>query len=200
MDEREQQRKIKHRLNVLRHAEEVTGNVARTCRYFWISRPTFDKWRDRFEESGPEGGLRDLLLSAPPYMPRANPGRRGRQDHPPAADYHFGPHKIAMYLAPRPRRRDQPARGSPGSWKRLGSEPAAGLQTVTSRKQRWHRDEKPQPGHRLQVDVKFIEPLAGPAEIAKKYYQFTAIDDCTRLRVLRIYPTTTSPPRSRFID
>jgi hypothetical protein len=33
MTEQEQQRKIKHRLAVLRHYEEVTGNVSATCRY-----------------------------------------------------------------------------------------------------------------------------------------------------------------------
>jgi len=32
--------------------------------------------------------------------------------------------------------------------------------------------------------VKFISPLPGTR---KKLYQFTAIDDCTRIRVLRIY-------------
>ena len=42
------------------------------------------------------------------------------------------------------------------------------------------------PGHRVQIDVKFIQPLAG-APKPKQYYQFTAIDDCTRLRMLRIY-------------
>ena len=36
MDEREQQRKIRHRLAMIRHAEEVTGNVALTCRLFWV--------------------------------------------------------------------------------------------------------------------------------------------------------------------
>ncbi len=39
MTEPEQQRKIPHRLAVLAHAEEVTGNVARICRYYGISRP-----------------------------------------------------------------------------------------------------------------------------------------------------------------
>ena len=43
---------------------------------------------------------------------------------------------------------------------------------------------RPLPGHRVQLDVKFIAPLAGSR---RKHYQFTAIDDCTRLRVLRIY-------------
>jgi len=32
MDEREQQRKVRHRLAMLRHAEEVTGNVAAMSR------------------------------------------------------------------------------------------------------------------------------------------------------------------------
>jgi len=37
----------------------------------------------------------------------------------------------------------------------------------------------------VQVDVKFIAPLASSGK--KKYCQFTAIDDCTRIQVLRIY-------------
>ncbi len=40
MTEQEQQRKIRHRLAVPAHAGEVTGNVARTCRYYGISGPT----------------------------------------------------------------------------------------------------------------------------------------------------------------
>ena len=49
---------------------------------------------------------------------------------------------------------------------------------------RWQRYEKPQPGHRLQMDVKFLERIPGTR---KRLYQFTAIDDCTRIRVLKIY-------------
>src|SRR5438132_12933189 len=52
MNEREQQRKVRHRLAVIRHAAEVTGNVAATCRYYGISRPTFYKWLRRYEEVG----------------------------------------------------------------------------------------------------------------------------------------------------
>ena len=51
MDEREQQRKVRHRLAVLRHAEEVTGSVAATCRYYGITRQCFYKWR-RFDRLG----------------------------------------------------------------------------------------------------------------------------------------------------
>ena len=58
MDDREQQRKVRHRLAMIRHAQEVTGNVAQTCRYYGISRPCFYKWLHRYEELGEEG-LRD---------------------------------------------------------------------------------------------------------------------------------------------
>ncbi len=61
--------------------------------------------------------------------------------------------------------------------------------------------EKPQPGHRVQIDVKFIQPLPGPgARKPKKYYQFTAIDDCTRLRVLRIYDRCNQQTAIQFLD
>ena len=45
-------RQIKHRLAVLRHAEEVSGNVAATCRYYGISRTIFYEWRRRHDEFG----------------------------------------------------------------------------------------------------------------------------------------------------
>jgi transposase InsO family protein len=51
-------------------------------------------------------------------------------------------------------------------------------------KKRWQRYEKAQPGHRLQMDVKFLERIPGTR---KRLYQFTAIDDCTRIRVLKVY-------------
>jgi hypothetical protein len=46
------------------------------------------------------------------------------------------------------------------------------------------RYEKAQPGLRLQVDVKFLERIPGTR---RRFYQFTAIDDCTRIRVLKVY-------------
>ena len=56
---------------------------------------------------------------------------------------------------------------------------------------------EPLPGNRLQVDVKFIEPIGGAAN---KHYQFTAIDDCTRIRVLRIYPRNNQKTAIQFLD
>jgi len=48
-------RMAKRRLAILRHAEEITGNVSLTCRYYGISRQVFYKWRRRYDEHGLDG-------------------------------------------------------------------------------------------------------------------------------------------------
>ena len=45
--------------------------------------------------------------------------------------------------------------------------------------------------------MKFIAPLKGTR---KKHYQFTAIDDCTRIRVLRIYDRLDQKAAIQFVD
>jgi transposase-like protein len=58
VSEQELQGQAKHRLTVIRHAREVTGNVAQTCRYYGISRQTYYSWFRRHEEFRLDG-LRD---------------------------------------------------------------------------------------------------------------------------------------------
>jgi len=62
---------------------------------------------------------------------------------------------------------------------------------------RWQRYEKPQPGHRLQVDVTFLERITGTR---RRFYQFTAIDDCTRMRVLKVFDAYNQRTAIQFID
>jgi hypothetical protein len=50
----------------------------------------------------------------------------------------------------------------------------------------------------VQIDVKFIEPIAAGTGRRKRYYQYTAIDDCTRLRVLRAYPRSDQKTAIQF--
>ena len=194
MDEREQQRKIRHRLAVLRHAEEVTGNVAATCRYYGISRQVFYKWRRRYEERG-EDGLRDRS-SAPLHSPNATNAEVVGKIIYLRQNYHFGPQKISMYL----KRYHDVEISHSGVWrilKRLDLNRLPASQRYKRHTDRWKRYEKPLPGHRVQVDVKFIEPLPGTR---KKHYQYTAIDDCTRIRVLRIYPRNNQKTAIQFVD
>lgn len=194
MDEREQQRKVRHRLGVLRHAEEVTGNIAQTCRYYGISRPTFYKWLHRFEEHGEEG-LRDRS-SRPHHIPNETTAEVVAKIVYLRRYYHFGPLKISMYL----RRYHDIEIGHSGVWrilKRLDMNRLPASQRHKRHDQRWKRYEKPLPGNRVQIDVKFIAPLPGSR---KKHYQYTAIDDCTRIRVLRIYQRNNQACATDFVD
>ena len=50
----------------------------------------------------------------------------------------------------------------------------------------------------MQIDVKFIAPLKGSRRSC--YYQFTAIDDCTRLRILRLYDRLNQKTAIQFVD
>ena len=96
MTERDQQRLVNHRLAVIRHAEEVTGNVAQTCRYFGITRQTFYVWLRRYQEKGLEG-LRDKSRR-PHHSPNATSAEVVGKIIYLRQNYHFGPGKIAMYL------------------------------------------------------------------------------------------------------
>jgi transposase InsO family protein len=184
----------------LRHAEEVTGNVALTCRYYGITRQAFYLWRRRYEAGG-SGGLRDRSRR-PQSCPHETSTEIVGKIIYLRQNYHFGPAKIAMYL----KRYHDVQISDSGVWrilKRLGLNRLPASHRYKPRDRRWKRYEKQLPGHHVQIDVKFIAPLTAaaapgpgaapasstgaPAARRKKYYQYTAIDDCTRLRVLRIY-------------
>ena len=194
MTEHEQRRLVRHRLSVLQHAAEISHNVAQTCRYYGISRQTFYKWLRRYEEQGPEG-LRDRS-SRPHTSPNATSAEVVGKIMYLRQHYHFGPHKIAMYLS---RYHDITISPS-GVWRilqRLDMNRLPSSQRHKSHEKRWKRYEKPQPGHRVQMDVKFITPIGAAG---KRFYQFTAIDDCTRLRVLKVYPRCNQKTAIQFLD
>ncbi len=111
-------------------------------------------------------------------------------------NYHFGAGRIAGYL----KRFHQLSIATSSVHRILQRHGLARLpanQKHRPHKQRWQRYEKPQPGHRLQMDVKFLERIPGTR---RRLYQFTAIDDCTRIRVLKIYDRCNQATAIRFVD
>jgi hypothetical protein len=87
-----------------------------------------------------------------------------------------------------------------GVWRilrRLGLNRLRSSQRYKRHRERWQRYEKRQPGHSLGVDVKFIASIAGTR---KRHYQFTVIDDCTRLRILKLYNRLNQKTAIQFID
>ena len=198
MTEQQLLRIARRRLAILRHAEEITGNVSLTCRYYGISRQCFYTWRRRYDAHGLDG-LRDRS-HRPLVSPNATRTEVVGKIIYLRQHYHFGPAKIAMYL-----KRYHDIQLSPsGVWrilKRLELNRLPASQRHKRHDRRWKRYEKPLPGHRVQLDVKFIEPLSGSRSGSRpKHYQLTAIDDCTRLRVLRIYPQLNQKTAIQFLD
>ena len=96
MTERERERQARHRLAVLRHVQEVSGNVAATCQYYGISRNCSCKWLRRYEVDG-LAGLKDRS-NRPHHSPRATDPEVIEKIIWLRRHYHFSPEKIAMYL------------------------------------------------------------------------------------------------------
>ena len=193
MTKGEQARLMAWRLKVLRHAVEEQ-NVAHVCRRFGISRKSFYKWKRRHADHG-DAGLCDRPRT-PQHSPRATPREVVSKILYLRQHYHFGAARIASYL-------DRfhgiaIARSSAHRiLKRHGMNRLPANQKHQPHGKRWQRYEKPQPGHRLQLDVKFLERIPGTR---RRLYQFTAIDDCTRIRVLKVYDACTQRAAISFID
>lgn len=194
MTKADQARRMAWRWKVLQQAGECSRNIARTCRHYGVSRQAFYRWKRRFDTHG-AAGLSDRP-SAPHHSPNATPREVISKILYLRQTYHFGPGKIADYLK-RFHQRSLAVSSVHRILVRHGMNRLPSNQKYRAQTKRWQRYEKPQPGHRLQVDVKFLERIPGTR---KRLYQFTAIDDCTRIRVLKIYDACNQGTAIRFID
>ena len=190
----EQARLVAWRWKILQAAQGEARQVARTCRHFGISRTLFYKWKRRFDELG-HAGLSDRART-PHRSPRATPPVVVSKILYLRQQYHFGPGRIADYL----NRFHELTIACSSVHRILAKHGMARLpanQKHQPHQKRWKRYEKPQPGHRLQMDVKFLERIPGTG---KRLYQFTAIDDCTRIRVLKIYDACNQRSAIQFLN
>jgi transposase len=162
--EQELTRRAKRRLAILHHAEEITGNVSLTCRYYGISRQCFYTWKRRYDAHGLDG-LRDRS-----HRPHISPNATRTQvvgkiiylrQH-----YHFGPGRIAMYR----KRYHQIQISNSGVWrilKRLELNHLPASQRHKRHDRRWRRYEKPLPGP-PRPDRCEVHPTAGRCLQAKQ--------------------------------
>jgi transposase InsO family protein len=194
MTKEEQARLVRFRSKLLQMAAGSSRGVARACRHFGISRNAFYKWKKRFDEHG-DAGLCDRPRT-PLRSPNATPPEVVSKILYLRQNYHFGARKLADYLK---RFHSLSVAGSTVQriLEKHGMQKLPANQKHRQHSKRWKRYEKPQPGHRLQMDVKFLERIPGTR---KRLYQFTAIDDCTRIRVLKIYDSCTQATAIRFAD
>ena len=190
-----QERQIKMRISWFNHVKEITHNVAKTCRYYGISRTAYYRWYNRYLKEG-ASGLVDRS-KRPLHSPKTTKTEVLEKIIYLRQHYHFGPAKIQMYLDRYHEIKITPS-GIYRILKRLKMSRLPSNQRYQPRKERFKRYEKPLPGHYLQVDVKFLERIPGISH--RRYHQYTAIDDCTRIRIMRIYERATQKNSIQFID
>ena len=164
--------RVRQRLMVL-HFARLHGPTA-AGRRFGVSVRTIRRWRARWRQ----GGLGALV---PRY-----PARRGRRVSPRAVELVGHARRELAYGAQRTQlwlRRVHNIRIAVGTVQRIFRD--LGLPRLRRTRKRVPRQmrlfEKAEPGESVQVDVKFVK-IAG-----RWAFQYTALDDCTRYRVLRLY-------------
>ena len=155
------------------------GNATEAAIRYKISRKTLYKWLKRYD-----GTWQSLMERSrrPHRSPRAHTAEEIRQIRRLAKKHRWED----LILAYQELREKYGYTRSYGGFKRI----VAKLKAAKGNKKRKARKNKPYqraeyPGQKVQVDVKFV-----PAECivdGRKYYQFTAVDECTRWTYRQMY-------------
>jgi transposase InsO family protein len=164
--------RVKHRLKVLAYVE--SHGVRPAARHFALSRITVRAWRDRYRADGIAGLLprypkRRCSRVKPEIIPLVKQAR---------LEERLGADRTRIWL-----QRVHGVSIAAQTIQRLFRD--LGLRQLPSRRKRRPKQmrlfAKEQPGDSVQVDVKFVRVNR------QRFFQYTALDDCTRFRVLRLY-------------
>ncbi len=172
-------REIQYKLKILKHAKEA-GHVGRTYRYFGIGRASFYRWKAAFEKYG------EAALVRKKPIPKNPKNRTTPEIVEKALDLRktlpLGTHGLRLVPGVLPRHQYLGSRVSPilkrNGLNRLPKE-------TRFRKVHTARYQQQVPGHQVQVDVKPMI-VRGKDRKPINSYQFTATDDATRVRTLKV--------------
>ena len=188
-----EQREIQRKLRILEYAEKI-GDVSKTCRYFGIGRASFYRWRKAYSDEGYTG------LAAARSVQHNHPNKMSPEVEEKILHlrrtYHLGPIRIVWYLE----RYHAIKVSDAGVYRTLKRHGLNRLPRGTRvRKIHTQRYNKQVPGHHIQMDVKFLI-FKGKQGQKVKRYQYTAIDDATRVRALKVYKRHTQANAIDFVD
>ena len=174
------ERRARMRMAWFKRFEQI-GNVSQVCREFGISRKTFYKWWPHYAREG-LSGLRDRS-KRPRSHPKTVHEETGQLILKLRRKSGYGPRRLAFYLE-----RDYAVKLSVYGVYRV----LVRAGEVQPRKRRPRKKpvyyQMNYPGQRVQVDVKYMPKIMlKDRPEPYKEYQYTAIDDCTRLRFVNTY-------------
>jgi transposase len=166
--------KVKQRLAIVQWAME--HGIKPASERFGLDRKTVREWRDRYRAKG--------LVGLVPAYPERRKSRLPEEvvaliEHA-RRELQYGAARTRIWLR-RVHKQNVPMATISRTFVRLGLPYLVRGRKRAPRPRQLKLFEKPNPGDSVQVDVKVVK-LAG-----RTAYQYTAIDDCTRFRVLRLY-------------
>ncbi len=164
--------RVKQRLAVVEYVE--THGIKPASRYFGLERKTVRRWWRGWQREGVQG----LVPRYPPRRKRRIPDAVVALTKIARVDHAYGAGRTRIWLE-----RVHQVRVTTQTIQRVFRD--LGLPYLVKTRRRRPKQlklfEKDHPGDSVQVDVKVI--MRGRV----RWFQYTAIDDCTRVRVLRLY-------------
>lgn len=183
---------IRLKLTVLDYAKYFS--VTETCREFNIPRSTFYRWKQSYEQAGRAGLSRKKPIAY--HHPRKTAPEVVEKILELRSSYQMGALRIAFYLE-----RYHGIKLSESTVTRVLRTHGVNKLPKSAPKRAVHskRYAKTVPGHHVQVDVKFLRLTDQSGQTVKRY-QYTAIDDATRIRALQVFPNHNQECAIQFID
>ena len=184
--------RIRLKLTVLEYARYVGATKA--CREFNVPRSSFYRWKQSYEHEGQAGLSRKKPIAY--SHPRKTAPEVVEKILELRSTYQIGAIRIAFYLE-----RYHGIMISESTVTRVLRANGMNRLPKTAPRRAIHskRYAKTVPGHHVQVDVKFLQ-LKDKAGKAVRRYQYTAIDDATRIRALQIFPKHNQACAIQFMD
>lgn len=164
---------------------ETVGDFGVVCRRCGVSRPTLRKWWNRYKSEGIEGLHNRSRARILPQAGKVTEKIRSLILEM-RSKRNLGAKRIRAELI-----RQHGFRLSTATVSKVLNGNGAKPLRRHSAKQGGRRYNRPIPGERIQMDT---------CKIAPGIIQYTAIDDCTRFRVLGIYPRRTAANSVDFLE
>jgi len=190
--EAEEELRVRLKLVVLEFAQD--WGVTKACGEFEVPRSSFYRWKQKYEEAGRSGLYRERPVAY--HHPSKTSPEVVEKILALRKEYQFGALRIRYYLE-----RYHGIKISESTVSRVLKAHGVNRLPKTAPKRALHtkRYAKTVPGHHVQVDVKFLQ-LKDRAGKTVKRYQYTAIDDATRIRALQIHPEHNQARAIQFMN
>jgi len=186
--------KFTRQLFLIQFIDKSKKSIKQECEEFGIPRSTFYVWKKKYDLEGEEGLKRKKPIAK--NHPNKIPQRVVDKVIELRNDYQLGSIRITWYLE-----RYHDIKISESSVTRILKKNGINRLSKTASRRAVHtkRYAKKVPGHQVQVDVKFATFHYSDGRIVRRF-QYTAIDDATRIRALKMYKRHTQVNAIDFIN